>query len=50
MHFYERDIRMKARVTLDYTFPHYGEYFIVLLNYGVPLVNRKVPGDCRAQI
>jgi hypothetical protein len=39
-----------ARVTLDYTFRHYGEYFIACLSYGVPLVNRKVPGVRRAQI
>lgn len=45
MYFYERDIRTKARVTLNYTFPHYGEYFIVLLSYGVLLVNRKAPGE-----
>jgi len=39
-----------ARVTLDYTFRHYGEYFIACLSYGVPLVNRKVAGVRRAQI
>lgn len=50
MHFYEQDIRIKACVTLDYTFRHYGEYFIARLSYGVPLVNRKVPGLRRAQI
>lgn len=50
MHLSERDIEIKARVILDYTFRHYGEYFIARLSYGVPLVNRKVPGVRRAQI
>jgi len=45
-----QDITIEARVILDYTFHHYGEYFIACLSYGVPLVNRKVPGDRRAQI
>lgn len=41
---------MRARVTPDYTFRHYGEYFIVRLSYGVPLVNRKVPGEERVVV
>lgn len=30
----ERDIKIKARVILDYTFRHYDEYFIARLSSG----------------